>query len=293
MEIWEEIPSHLKKCALCIGKFDGFHKGHKLLIDEATDTDYPVAVLTFLFGHGQTVDSRDQKRKVAESLGVEYYIEVEAGPKIFSMTPETFIKDIVSEKLHAKHIIVGEDFRFGRDRAGDIETLNECQDKYGYELHAIPKLKDGGKDISSSRIREHILAGQMEDVKRLLMRPYTMEGEVKTGNHIGSGMGVPTANLALEKGRVIPPYGVYAVSVCIDGDENYKGIGNLGVKPTVGNDNPPGLEVHIFDYDGDLYGKKITVGLESFLRAEKKFEDIKKLHAQIEEDIRKAKSLRL
>ena len=292
MEIWEEIPSHLEKCALCIGKFDGFHKGHRVLIDEAKDTGYPVACLTFLFGHGQMIDDREQKRRIAESLGVDFYIEVEAGPKIFSMTPEVFIKDVVSEKLHAKHIIVGEDFRFGRDRSGDITTLSEYEAKYGYVLHAVPKLKDGGKDISSSRIREHILAGQMEDVKRLLCRAYTMEGIVKDGNHIGRDLGFPTANLSVEKERITPPYGVYVTDVRIE-DRVYNGIGNLGVKPTVGSDNAPGLEVHIFDYEGDLYGKRISVGLESFLRKEKRFDDLKKLHAQIEEDIRRAKSRRL
>ena len=293
MEIWEELPERLKKCALCIGKFDGFHKGHRLLINEAIDTDYPVAVLTFLFGNGETIDGAEQKRRVAESLGIEYYIEVKAGPEIFSMTPETFIKDVVSERLHAKHIIVGEDFRFGRDRAGDIRTLSEYEDKYGYKLHAVPKLKDKGKDISSSRIRECIIDGQMEDVTRLLSRPYTIEGIVTTGNHIGTGMGVPTANLPIEYKRVTPPFGVYAVSIIIDRDDNiYRGIGNLGVKPTIGKDNPPGLEVHIFDYDGDLYDRKIKVSLVSFLRREKKFEDLKKLHAQIEEDIRRAKSLK-
>ncbi len=290
MEIWEELPERLGRCALCIGKFDGFHKGHRLLIKEAHATGYDVAVLTFVFSGGETIDGREQKRRVAESLGVTYYIEVKAGPEIFSMTPEVFIKDVVSERLHAKHIIVGEDFRFGRDRAGDISTLSDFQDKHGYVLHAVPKLKDKGKDISSSRIREDILSGHMEDVTRLMSRPYTMSGEVTYGNRIGSEIGVPTANIPTEKGRVLPPYGVYVVSIKTDIDDiEYKGIGNLGVKPTIGRDNPPGLEVHIFDYEGDLYGRTIRVGLESFLRKEKKFEDIKKLHAQIEEDIRRAK----
>ena len=141
----------------------------------------------------------------------------------------------------------------------------------------MPKLKDGGKDISSSRIREHILAGQMEDVKRLLCRAYTMEGIVKDGNHIGRDLGFPTANLSVEKERITPPYGVYVTDVRIE-DRVYNGIGN---------------QVHIFDYEGDLYGKRISVGLESFLRKEKRFDDLKKLHAQIEEDIRRAKSRRL
>jgi riboflavin kinase/FMN adenylyltransferase len=289
MVIWDRIPEkRSERMALCIGKFDGFHKGHRLLIEEAKKTGYPVGVLTFLFHHTETIDSVEEKRRLAEKLGVEIYIEIEAGPSFFSLTPEAFIRDVVADKLHARHVIVGEDFCFGRDRAGDVTTLASYEKECHYTLHAIRKLRDGAGEISSSRIRDAIVAGQMEDVSRLLGRPYTMEGTVMDGNRIGRRMGVPAANLVPEPGRVLPPKGVYAMWVTVDGQDRYKSIGNLGVKPTVGPDNPIGLEVHLLDYEGDLYGKNIAVEFGIFLRKEKRFDNVESLHHQIDEDIRRA-----
>ena len=289
MVIWNRIPEkRSERMALCIGKFDGFHKGHQLLIEEAKKTGYPVGVLTFIFHHAETIDSLEGKRRLAEKLGVDIYIEIEAGPSFFSLTPEAFIRDVVTDKLHARHIIVGEDFNFGRDRAGDVSTLAAHEQDGHYTLHAIRKLRDGSGEISSSRIRESILAGQMEDVTRMLGRPYTMSGIVTDGNQIGRRMGIPTANLVPESGRVLPPKGVYAMWASIDETDRYKSIGNLGVKPTVGEDNPLGLEVHLLNYDGDLYGKRIEVEFGTFLREERRFENVDSLHRQIDEDIRRA-----
>ncbi|MEE3467455.1 MAG: riboflavin biosynthesis protein RibF [Eubacterium sp.] len=290
MVIWDRIPENLSEgMALCIGKFDGFHKGHRLLIEEATKTGYPVGVLTFIFHHAETIDSVEEKRRLAEKLGVDIYIEIEAGPSFFSLTPEAFIRQIVLDKLHARHVIVGEDFCFGRDRAGDVSTLAAYEQSCHYQLHAIRKLRDRDGEISSSRIREAILDGKMEDVARMLGRPYAMSGVVTDGNQIGRRMGVPTANLVPESGRVLPPKGVYAMWVTIDeSSDRYKSIGNLGTKPTIGAGNPLGLEIHLLDYDGDLYGKQIRAEFGTFLRKEMRFEDVESLHRQIDEDIRRA-----
>ena len=306
MVIWDHIPEHFsEKPALCIGKFDGFHKGHRLLIEEAKKTGDPVGVLTFIFQHTDTIDTLEEKRRIAADLGVDIYLEIEAGPAFFSLTPEAFIRDIVSERLHAGHVIVGEDFRFGRDRAGDITTLAAGEESGHYRLHAIKKLFDGEEEISSSRIRSCIERGRMRDVTRMLGRPYRMSGTVTDGMRLGRKMGVPTANLTPEKGKVLPPNGVYAMQVTIGDDEEgtvagkkkvrrqpekapaYLGIGNLGVKPTVGSENPLGLEIHLLDYEGDLYGKPITAEFGEFLREEKRFDSVEELHRQIEKDIRK------
>ncbi|MBR6228557.1 MAG: bifunctional riboflavin kinase/FAD synthetase [Eubacterium sp.] len=290
MEIWESIPEDFTaETALCIGKFDGFHRGHRLLLDEAKNSGLAVTVLTFVFNKTETIDSVEEKRSIAAEAGVEYYIEMEAGPEFFSLSPEEFIRNIVSKKLHAGYVIVGEDFRFGKDRAGDIGTLKEYESSCGYHLIAVPKMQDEHKDISSSRIRECIVAGEMEDVERLLGRPYRMTGIVTDGNRIGRQMGFPTANMVPASGKVLPPSGVYAVSVHI-GEDEYPGIGNLGTKPTVGDDNPLGLEVHIFDYHDDLYDKEIVVDFRKFLREEKRFDSVEELHRQIEEDIRRVKN---
>lgn len=298
MLIWDHIPDDLsEETALCIGKFDGFHKGHRLLISEAKKTGNPVCVLTFVFNKTETIDSREEKQRIADSLGVEYYVEIEADRSFFSMSPERFISDIVRAKLHARYVVVGEDFRFGKDRAGDIKTLDISSAEYGYELKALPKEKYGDEDISSSRIRECIAAGEMEAVTRMLGRPYSMSGIVTTGNHIGRRIGAPTANLVPEPGKVMPPFGVYAVDVYFSdkysGEKNneqtcYNGIANFGVKPTVGKDNPPGLEINIFDFDGDIYREKISVDMLYYIRPERRFDSLDELKAQIEKDIKEA-----
>ena len=302
MLIWDHIPDDLsEETALCIGKFDGFHKGHRLLISEARKTGDPVCVLTFVFNKTETIDSREEKQRIAESLGVDYYVEIEADRSFFSMSPDSFIEDIVRAKLHARYVIVGEDFRFGKDREGDINTLEKYSEKCGYTLKAFPKEKYGDEDISSSRIRGCILTGEMEAVTRMLGRPYSMSGIVTSGNHIGSRIGAPTANLVPEPGKVMPPFGVYAVEVYFSdkysGAGNseqtcYNGIANLGVKPTIGKDNPPGLEINIFDFDGDIYKEKISVDMLSFIRPERRFDSVDELKAQIEKDIKSAVSHR-
>ena len=297
MKIWDHIPDELpEKTALCIGKFDGFHRGHQVLIDEALSTGCRVAVLTFVFNRTDTIDSIEEKREIARLRGVEEYIEIEAGRAFFSLTPTEFIRDIVCEKLHAAYVIVGEDFRFGRDRAGDIGTLEEYSGEYGYRLIAVPKLKDADIDISSSRIRECIERGEMGDVERLLGRPYSMTGKVVYGNHIGRTIGAPTANLIPERGKVLPPFGVYAVRVvlCDQSEEagsksDYVGIANLGVKPTISEDNPVGLEINIFDYEGDIYEERVSVEFIRFIRSEKRFASVDELKVQIEKDIAEVK----
>ena len=291
MQIYDHIPDEFADdVALCIGKFDGFHRGHRLLLEEAKRTDCPVTVLTFVFNRTETIDSASEKRRIAESLGVDYYVEIHAGTDFFSLTPEAFIGDVVKNKLHARHVIVGEDFRFGHERAGDIKTLQSMSETYDYELHVIPKMQDDGTDISSSRIRACIAAGRMDETERLLGRNYRIEGTVSGGNHIGRRMGVPTANLVPDPDKVLPPRGVYAVRVRIDGDDaEYGGIGNLGVKPTVGPDNPVGFEVHLFDTEENLYNRTLSVSILTFLREERQFQSMEELNRKIESDIEDAK----
>ncbi len=289
MKTWEHIPEDFEKeAALCIGKFDGFHRGHRLLLDEALKTDGAVTVLTFAFNHTLTIDSAEEKRRLAKKLKVGYYVEIQAGQDFFSLTPEQFVSTIVRDRFHARHVIVGEDFRFGHERAGDITTLRKMSGKYGYELHAIPKIQEGGEDISSSRIRNCISNGRMEEAELLLGRAYRIEGVVTRGNQVGREIGVPTANIYPDSGKILPPYGVYAVRVQT-GDHTSQGIANLGVKPTVGDSNPTGLEVHVFNENCDLYDRRISVFLTSYLREERKFETMEELQEQIELDMREAK----
>ncbi|MBO6107994.1 MAG: hypothetical protein J6P16_01160, partial [Eubacterium sp.] len=149
MKIWDHIPDNIPvKTALCIGKFDGFHSGHRLLIEKAKETGLATAVLTFVFNRTSCIDSQPEKLRLAKELGIDHYIGIKAGEDFFSLTPEEFIRDIVKKRLNADHVIVGEDFRFGRNRSGDTATLKELSVRYGYEAVSVKKLRFSGEDIS-------------------------------------------------------------------------------------------------------------------------------------------------
>lgn len=292
MKAWDHIPEDFDgEVALSIGKFDGFHLGHRLLIEEAAKTGNPVAVMTFVFNKTKTIDDREEKKKLAAALGVDYYFEIEPDSGFFSMTPERFVSDYVAGRLHSKYVVVGDDFRFGRDRIGDIQTLSELAKEYDYSLIVVPKIQYKDEDISSSRIRKCIENGQLSDTEAMLGRTFRLSGEVTDGNHIGRQIGVPTANIFPAEGKVCPPKGVYEVGVLVDNEEKeYAGIADFGVKPTVGENYPEGLEVHLIDYNGNLYGRNIAVLFKSFIREEKKFADMNELHRQIDEDLRRVKN---
>ena len=295
MKIYESLPDDLPAgSAVSIGKFDGFHRGHRLLLDEAKKSGRSVSVFTFRFPTGKTIDSYGEKRELAKALGVDVYIEVAADERLFSMSAHEFIHGVICDRLHAGTVIVGEDFRFGENRSGDVHTLEKYKKECGYDLIVKKKLMESGEPISSSRVRELIASGKMEEAYTLLGRCYHICGKVISGNRIGRTMGVPTANVIPDEGKVLPPNGVYAVTVICPGDKSYTGVADLGVKPTIDAINPGdkdtvGLEVNLFDYTGDLYDKDIKVEFGTFLRKEKQFSSLDELHTQIEKDVERAR----
>lgn len=282
------------KTVVCIGKFDGIHCGHRLLIREAADrakkSGWKIVMLTFLFAGVETIYSREEKTKLAESLGIDVMAVCPVTEEFMHLSPEAFIEDYLYRRLHAKGVVVGEDFRFGFQRAGDASLLKKAGERYGFDVCILEKLRQDGEVVSSTRIRKAILLGEMEQAASLLAAPYFIRGVVRQGNQIGRKMSVPTANIVPAAGKVIPPFGAYAVRIMADGRQ-YDGVGNLGIKPTIPGENPAGLEVWLFDYEGNLYGKEITVSLISFLRQEKKFESVDQLQAQIMTDTRRAKEI--
>lgn len=171
--------------------------------------------------------------------------------------------------MDAKHICVGKDFHFGKDRGGDIHTLERFQKKYGYELVTVPKLYDDGQVISSTRVRALIDQGNMRKVNELLERPFFVQGTVCHGEALGRTIGFPTANLLAPKGKKLPPFGVYATKVHC-GKKVYAGVTNVGNKPTVGS-FATGIETCILDFEKDIYGKEIQVEFYEFIRPEMKF----------------------
>ena len=205
------------------------------------------------------------------------------------LSPEKFVEKVLSESLSLKHIFVGKDFKFGKDRAGDINSLKSFGLKYRIGLSSIKLKNQDGTSISSTKIRNNLKKGKIKEANELLGRPYMISGLVIEGDKRGRQIGFPTANISLGK-LIRPAFGVYAV--LIEGIENkvLRGIANIGRRPTV-NDRGVLLEVNIFDFNEDIYGKKIFISLIDFIRHEKKFDGIENLKKQIVMDVKLSKSI--
>lgn len=282
---------------ISLGKFDGLHEGHRLLLDkmqEGKKQGLKTIALTFnippksLSGEKiQVLSTNREKEMIFERAGIDVLIELPFTPKFRSMMPYEFLK-FLTDHICVRMIVTGTDFHFGYKRSGDYKTLQQYAQSFGYRAEVVEKLQDQGEDISSTRIRNLIAGGDMEYANRLLGYPYFLTGEVVHGQALGRTANIPTANQKPPAEKLLPPYGVYISEIEIDG-KNYFGISNIGKKPTVGDDNPVGVETSIFDFDRDIYGKNIRVSFLKFLRREKKFDSFEQLKVQMETDISYAK----
>ncbi len=288
--------------AVALGKFDGFHIGHMLLIDEVMSLQnkgYTGVIFTFDMKRNsvfnvdnmQNIISSDEKRELAEKLGLNVLVEYPFDDEFAGMEPEEFVRDILAVMLHAKFIIVGEDYRFGRNRAGDINFLKKFEEKYGYSVISVDKKKIGDITVSSSYIRSLINVGNVSDAAKFLGRAYSMTGGVVHGRELGRTIQVPTANILPQKGKIYPTSGVYASKIYLHDGRTFYGITNIGDNPTVSDERRVTIETHIFDFSENIYGKKIKVELLYFIRPEKKFKNIDELKNQMLADINFAKNL--
>lgn len=291
MKIIKGLDFKIENSAVSLGKFDGFHRGHRLLLDRILEPPKLYATVFTFDGilNGKQIYLEEEKRSLLERLGVEREVLFPFSEKTRSMTPETFIREMLVERMDAKLICVGEDFHFGKDRRGDVDMLSKYAPQYGYELCVFPKIKEDGEVISSTRIRGELAQGRIEKANRLLGDPYFVRGEVVHGNALGRTIGMPTANLLPGEQKLLPAYGVYATRVEADG-KVYGGVTNVGVKPTIGADRA-NVETTLLHFDGDLYGKQITVYFLEFLRPEQRFDSLEELKAQMSRDKAKAEKI--
>lgn len=286
----------LPKTVVVLGNFDGIHKGHKTLINKAKEIaktkNIQSALFTFethpsfIIQHKEPVDLiyvSEEKLKALEDLDIDYYIEYPFDEEISKFEPEEFIKHIIMDKLNADTIIVGEDYRFGKKRKGDVELLKSLSGKYNFNIIAMPKLKYNGKEISSTWVREEIKAGNMELIYNLTGRRFFFLGRVEDGKKLGRKIGFPTANIVPKKSKVLPPNGVYISKVIINNEEFY-GLTNVGNKPTVNGDKI-NVETYILDFHRNIYGENIIVELYKYIRPEFKFNKLEELIEQIEKDL--------
>jgi riboflavin kinase/FMN adenylyltransferase len=234
------------------------------------------------------------EEKVAQlrAMGVKQLVLLPFDRELADLSPQQFVEEILVQKLRATRVSVGQDFRFGRGRAGEAADLQKLAAPYGIAVTVVPLLFCQGERISSSNIRQALLAGDLSKANRLLGRAYSLVGKVVLGQQMGRTLGFPTANLHLPAEKFLPAYGVYAVRVtgAGTGDTPAAGVMNIGCRPTVAG-GPPTAEVHLLDWSADLYGKTLTVSLEHFLRHEQKFSSLDALKAQIHADCATAKSL--
>ena len=283
-----------ERSAVAIGKFDGVHLGHRKLIHKIIERKkknnlavvftFDTSAAAFFGGEEKELTTVSEKRRIFEELGIDVLIEFPLNRETAATEPEEFIHRYLAGQMQTAYICAGTDLSFGRGGAGNYPLLQQYAGRYGYLAELIDKVKVDGEAVSSSRVREAVRGGRMEDATRMLGTPYSVSGVVEHGRRLGRTIGMPTANLIPERNKLLPPYGVYYSRV-VTSDKTYKGISNVGCKPTVNTENAAGVETYLYDYDGDLYGKDITVELLAFRRPEMKFDSVQRLKEQMEADI--------
>ena len=280
---------------ITLGKFDGLHRGHELLMENLLNWRekyrYKAVVFTFDIPPRQQVNGVDtrvlttneEKRAIFERSGVDYLIECPFTPEVMCMEPKAFIEWMVNA-LHARCFVIGNDFRFGHNRAGDYEVLRQYAVEFGYEVVVLDKIQEDGRDISSTYIREEIGQGHIEKANNLLGYEVFAKSMIIHGKQLGRKIGIPTINMEFPPEKLLPPNGVYVTRVLMDGVW-HKGVTNVGCKPTVSDSHLIGVETHILDFSGNVYGKEAEVCFLHYIRPEQKFASIEDLQAQMERDV--------
>lgn len=281
----------INNAVVALGKFEGLHEGHMLLIRKVTelasDNDMAGVVLTVDVPCDKAINVAKERYDILEGSGVDYVVECKFSPGFAALLPDEFVKNILVDKLDAKYVIIGKDFRYGNKRSGDYESMIESGKKYGFDVIVFDKLMIEGNIVSSSLIRKLILEGDVCNVVKYMGRHYSVTGTVTHGKMLGRTIGFPTINIFPDKNKLLPKYGVYATYVIIDGIR-YNSITNIGTNPTVSDGEEVIVETHIIEYAGDLYDQTVEVYFVKRIRDEKKFDSIDELKRQLNSDRQKA-----
>jgi riboflavin kinase/FMN adenylyltransferase len=299
----DQLPP-FRNAVITIGTFDGVHMGHRQVIEKLKEEAHAVngetVIITFHPHPRKVVSSAilgirlintlDEKIELLEQLGIDHLVVVPFTEVFANQPAEEYIRNFLVSRFHPHTIIIGYDHRFGRDRLGDYRLLEQRAAEYSYELKEIPKHILDNISVSSTKIREDILHNRIGTASKLLGYDFFFSGEVVHGDKLGRQLGYPTANLkVLNEEKITPGNGIYAVYVQVN-DEKYKGMMSIGFRPTVDGKKRV-IEVNIFDFSKEIYGKSIRVYVKKYLREEVKFESLEKLVQQIDQD--KVESLKV
>lgn len=297
MQILTEQSGKLSRpSVVTIGKFDGFHAGHRKLLsavfeEKTKDLDTCVVSVFEEGAFAQQIYTREERLFLCENMGIDYLAEYELVPELKKMEPERFLKEYIVDRLCAGVIVVGEDFRFGNDRRGDAALLQELQDTFSFRLVVVPEVAMEGEKVSSTRIRRLLQEGSIEKANSLLLRQYMLLGEIVHGKRLGTTLGMPTINLQPSTKKALPAFGVYATKVKAGGFWYY-GVTNIGRRPTTdGEDAPVSVETNLLGCNEVLYGKTAQIYFLKFLRPEQKFASITALQEAMERDRRVVEEL--
>jgi len=294
---FENIDKH-KKTAVTIGTYDGVHLGHKMVLNKLvglskqeglistviTFSPHPRIVLNKGPQEINLIDTEEEKYKKFEKLGVDVLIVVRFDEAFSKLSYKVFVENYLMEKLQISYFVFGKDHRFGHERKGNMQTLNELSDQHGFKIEYVNTYIENGIDISSTQIRKALETGDVAIANRMMGDVFEINAKVVEGHKIGSRIGFPTANLETNTGhKIIPAQGVYAVKVEYE-NKLFNAMLNIGKRPTFGNSESTSIEVHIFDFNESLYGKNIRVLFIERLRDEKKFSTIEALKLQLKKD---------
>lgn len=297
----KHVPQEYRGASVAIGNFDGVHRGHRALIREAKAEArakrVPSAVMVFEphpreFFQPNEVQFRltTLKRKLAifEKLGVDLVFVEPFDAELAALPAEAFIERVLVAGLGATHVVIGYDFYFGHKRGGNPELMVRAGEELGFGVTVMPPIAEDGEVFSSSAVRLHLAQGDVKGVTHMLGEPWRISGKVIGGAKRGTGMGFPTANLPMPKGTTLG-HGIYAVRAHLDGMA-HDAAAYLGTRPTF-DDGQPVLEVFLFDFNGDIYGREIEIEFVDFIRGDRRFRSVEELVAQMEADIAQAKAV--
>lgn len=298
----ESIPDRLKGAFVTIGNFDGVHLGHRFifrrLVEEAHREGRPAVAISFdphpkMVLHPERrpfylITTPEEKIGLLVGLGIDAFILIPFSVEYARTTADEFIREILWQKLRIRRILIGHDYTFGRGKEGNEAFLTEAGRRLGFEVEVMNAFCVGDTVISSTKIRESLLAGEVRFAATLLGRSYNLSGQVISGNHRGVRLGFPTANIAPDK-ELVPARGVYAVRV-LRKENRHDGVVNIGFNPTF-TEQKRSIEVHIFDFQKDIYGESLEILFIERIRDEVRFESPEKLIAQIDRDIARARKI--